>query len=75
MILRMDNQSIQSLCRWLKEIQGVTLPLERFAEPQAVVARIALPTRAAAAKLPFDVDPTGFSADLEKLAARYASDE
>lgn len=69
----MDDQSIRSLCRWLKETQGVTMPSELLAEPHAVVSRIAALGRAAAVKLPFDIDPTGFTADLEKLAARYSS--
>ncbi len=69
----MDDQSVQSLCRWLKETQGVTASPERLVEPQAVVTRIAALTRAAAAKLSFGVEPTGFTADLEKLAACYSS--
>ena len=49
------------------------MPSELLAEPHAVVSQIAALGRAAAVKLPFDIDPTGFTADLEKLAARYSS--
>lgn len=58
------------LCDWLAEMHGVKTTPERLAEPTRVVARVGGLARTAAAALPFDTDPTGFSDFLEALAGR-----
>lgn len=71
----MNNQSIQWLCRWLEETQGVTIATELLFEPWDVAACIAGLARRAEIGLPFDRDPTGFMADMENLAARYGTQD
>lgn len=65
----MDDPSVPWLCRWLELTQDVTIAPELLEEPARVVARIGGLARTAAAALPFDTDPTGFTEFLEALAA------
>lgn len=61
---------MQWLCAWLADTQGVKTLSEDLEEPARVTARIGASAGKAAEALPFDADPTGFTAYLEALAVR-----
>jgi len=69
-----DDPSIQWLRRWLQQVQGVAVTPEMLIESARTVARIGGLSRAAAAALPFDTDPTGFGRRLDTLAGRNDGD-
>lgn len=71
----MDAQSIQWLCGWLQQMQGVSVSPERLTEPRDVVARITALMQTDGTRIPFDSDPTGFTTDLEELAAHHGTHE
>ena len=62
------------LQEWLRRYQAVTVDTAALADPAGIAARLGTLARTAAAKLPFDVEPTGFMRIFASLARRGEGD-
>lgn len=64
------DDDLKSLIAWLDRFQGFRPDAVELADPAAAAAGTAETARAAAASLPFDADPAGFTRLLESLARK-----
>lgn len=58
---------------WLEQAQGVSVPAPAIDSPAGMAERIATVARAAAARLPFGAEPSGFRRIFAALAGDDAS--
>ncbi len=68
------NEKPDLLQEWLQRYQAVAVERAALADPAAIAARLGTLARTAAAKLPFDVEPTGFMRIFASLARRGEGD-